>query len=264
MDSPNFFNKSILVVYSEKQTKVHLEVVEGVKILLEKGKFNFKFILANKLDKSFFKNVSLVISIGGDGTFIRASHYMKDQLICGINSEREFSEGALTSFDEKNYFEILRILEGNFKVHEKNRIEIKKNGKLVGCCAINEVFVGSKYQFYTSKYVLEVGDLKEEQRSSGVLIVTPLGSGAWYKSAGGKSFSTETLKYLVREPFSGKLFNPKLLKGEIKSSIKFYSLMHEEGVVVLDSNKIYPFTYKDIIELSLSKKPLKIIKVLEK
>jgi len=248
--------KTVLVVYSEKGTEKHLNVVRGVKKLLNKLDLNLQYILASDLKKEFFKGIDLVITIGGDGTLIRASHFIYGQLVFGINSDSESSEGGLMSFDENNYFRILEIFDGNFKIHKKDRIAIRKNGKLLDSYAMNEVFIGARNQFSTSRYVIEVDGKSEEHRSSGVLVVTPMGSNAWYKSAGGKPYFERVLKYIVREPFICRLFDSKLLGGDILEKIKFNSTMHKGGVVSLDSNKVYYFNQGDSVELSFAENPL--------
>jgi nicotinate-nucleotide adenylyltransferase len=253
--------KNVLVVYSEKETEKHLNVVKGIKKLLNGLDIYSQFILASDLKKEFFKGVDLVITVGGDGTFIRASHFVYGQLILGINSDSETSNGGLLGFDENNYSYILEVIEGNFKIHKKDRVVIRKNGKLLDSYAMNEVFVGARNQFSTSRYVIELNGSKEEQRSSGVLVVTPLGSNAWYKSAGGKPYLERVLKYVVREPFVCRLFDSKLLGGNVENSIKFYSTMQKGGVIALDSNKVYYFNQGDEVELCFAQNPLSIVEV---
>ena len=89
------------------------------------------------------------------------------------------------------------------------------NNKLIKELALNEVYIGAKSQFHTSRYTIKLNGDGEEQRSSGVLIVTGSGSNAWYKSAGGEPFPCEEkkLKFLVREPYQKRVFKPKILCG---------------------------------------------------
>ncbi|HOW37247.1 MAG TPA: hypothetical protein PLK34_03295, partial [Candidatus Pacearchaeota archaeon] len=115
-----------------------------------------------------------------------------------------------------------------------------------------------------SRYKLKFKDIQEEQRSSGVLVTTGAGSGAWFASAGGKTFNCEDKKlmFLVREPYTGKrVFIPKLLQGEILPGEKLVleSTRDLWGVVSINDS-IYPFNTGDIVEIMLSEKPLKVIK----
>jgi len=253
--------KKILIVYSEKLTKKHLETVEKVKKML-----NEKIcceVRADHLAEENFKDIDLVITIGGDGAFIRASQFLENQLIIGINSEPEFSEGALTSIDETELDFLNKILEGKYNILKRERIKVKLNNKELKELALNEIYVGSAAQFHTSRYLIKFNGKEEEQRSSGVLITTSCGSNAWFKSAGGTPFNEkDKLKFLVREPYFGnKVFKPKILTGEIKKGekIEFEGKRHNGGIVAINADKIYDFNLNDKVEVELSDRPLNVI-----
>lgn len=253
--------KKILLVYSEKLSENHKKVIEKVKKILI-GKIFF-CLNVRDLDEKYFREIDLAISVGGDGTFIRTSHFLEDIPILGINSEPKQSEGALTSLKENELEKIKDILNGKFKIIKRERAEVFLNDKKIKELALNEVYIGSEHQFHVSRYKIKFKNFEEEQRSSGVLITTGSGSMAWYKSAGGNpfSFSEKILKFLVREPYSGKIFSTKILQGEIKENekIEFESRRHNEGIVAIDSNVVYPFNFGDKVEVFPSEKPLKVI-----
>jgi NAD kinase len=253
--------KKILIVYSEKLTNKHLETVEKVRKILQN--IETHVVRANELTERCMENVDLVITIGGDGTFIRAASFIKNQMIVGINSEPENSEGALTSLNENELNFIEEILKGKFKTIERDRITLNLDEKEISELVLNEVYVGAEHQFHTSRYKIKINSHEEEQRSSGILITTGSGSNAWYKSAGGKpfEFNSKKLKYKVREPFISRIFKPQLIDGEITSEqeITIISKRHAEQIIALDSNKIYPFGYDTKLKIKLSKYPLKVI-----
>jgi len=248
------------MVYSEKESQEHSKSITKVKeILKEKIK---KIVCVKNLQFNLFQNIDLVITIGGDGTFIRAASFLKQTPILGINSESKTSEGALTSINESEINSILKILE-NPKIIKRKRIQIEKNNVILDKLALNDVFIGSQNQFHTSRYEIKFNNKKEEQRSSGILIATGSGSSAWYKSAGGKIFNynSRDLHFIVREPYKGKIFNPKILKGKIKPKQNFEikSKMHHNGVIALDSNTIYEFRFGDKCKVSISDKDLNVL-----
>ncbi len=253
----------ILLIYGEKKSLAHLNSLKIVESILKEKKINFNKIKINDFKENFLKDVDLVISVGGDGTFIRISHYLKDLPILGINSDSKTSEGGLCSLNEQNLEKLKEILEGKYKLIFRNRIDIYLDGKFVKEKALNEVYVGTRDQFHTSRYIIKFQDFEEEHRSSGVLISTGSGSNVWYKSAGGEpfSFDEDKLKFLVREPFFSRLFQPKILQGEIvkSESLIFYSKRCMGGIIALDSNVIYDFNEGNKVELKLSKFPLKVL-----
>lgn len=253
--------KNILIIYSEKETEKHLDVVEKIKNLLNDRKFSI--IKSGQIDESNFKDVDLIITIGGDGTFIRASHFLKKTPIFGINSEPENSEGALKSLKADELHLLKEMLNGKFNTIKRERIKLKINNKEIDKLALNEIFIGSEKQYHTSRYLIKIDGEEEEQRSSGVIVVTGSGSNAWYKSAGGApfSYSKKELKFLVREPFSGRLFSSKLLKGKIKKGekIMFELRSHYNNIAAIDSNVIFNLNYKDKVEIELANQPLVVI-----
>jgi len=247
----------ILLIYSEKETKGHLKTLDEVRNIL--GKKIFRDISIKNFISSDLENIDLVIIIGGDGTFIRVSHYLKELPILGINSEPEQSVGEWMSLAANQLNLLSSIFSAKFKVEEYCRIRAIINNVEVEELAINEVFVGAKNQYHTSRYIIEIEKEKEEHRSSGVLVVTKRGSTAWYKSAGGSPFFHNDLKYMVREPLTTKIFDSELTHGRVKGEIKITSVMNHRGVVVFDSNTIYKFNYGDNVILKKSKFPLKVV-----
>jgi len=258
--------RNALLIYSEKITEKHLNMVRTVKSDIEKFKICVNAINVKYIEKKYFEDIDLVVTIGGDGTFIRASHFIKFYTpILGINSDPEYSEGALLV----RYEELEKILSDNLngktKLNKIDRIQVVRNDILLEEFAINEVYIGTEKQFMTSRYIINYRGKSEEHRSSGVLVVTPSGSHSWYKSAGGKPFGDidegKKLKFLVREPYFGKIYNPKILCGEILlgEKISFYSRRYDDGIIAIDSYNVYPFNIGDIVEIKMSDIPLRVV-----
>lgn len=247
----------ILLIYSEKESEKHMKTLSEVRKILG-DRISMDIIISDFI-ASDLENIELVVIVGGDGTFIRASHYVGNIPILGINSEPEYSVGSWMSLTSDQLDLLPNILSSKFKVEKYFRIEAQINDKTIKELAINEIFVGAKNQHHTSRYFIELDNEKEEQRSSGVLIVTKKGSSAWYSSAGGNQFFSDSLKYLVREPFITKIFDSNLTTGRINDEVKIISTMKHRGVVVFDSNNVYPFNYGDEVVIKKSSCPLNVI-----
>lgn len=255
--------KNILVVYSDKKTDNHIKTVENVKRILTNRKMNFSFVGLHSLKEKDFYGVDLVISVGGDGTFVRAANFIKDQLIVGINSDPATSEGMLKSLLANEVEKLNKIFDGEYKIIKRERARVLLNGKEIREQVINAVFLGAESQFHCARYVINFKGQKEEQRSSGVLVSTGSGSTGWFKSAGGEVFKYDEkkLKFIVREPYSGdRLFCPKIFSGDIceKEFIEIISMRDYGGVVAVD-DAVYGLKKGDSIEVSLSSEPLKVI-----
>ncbi len=256
------FNK-ILVVYKDKKTEKNIKTIEKTKEILKRTGKEFDSIKFSDLHTDYFIDKDFIITIGGDGTFLRTSHFIREKPILGVNSEPELSEGALTSlsFDEINSLE--EILDGNYKDIKRPRARVMKNNRLIKELALNEIYVGAEKQFHTSRYIIRLNENEEEHRSSGVLVVTGSGSRAWYESAGGTpfGFDEEKLAYLVREPYISRIFKPQMISGYINNNerIEFESKREYGGIVAIDSRPSYDFNLGDIVDIRLSKQPLKVI-----
>ena len=248
---------NVLVVYTKND-----KAIDIVKNSLRKRNIKFKCIERSELNKSAFRNKNLIIAVGGDGTFLRTSHFIKNELLFGVNSNPDRKEGFFMSsckndFDKK--FEL--FLKNKFYVEKLTRLKSKINKKEV-CLALNEVFIGNKVPYKTSSYKIFFNNKTEEQKSSGIIVSTGAGSNAWLKSAGVKPFSSSKKFYfIVREPYTGKLTKPLLTKGFIGHNkvLKIKSGM-DNGIAAVDSNKEYRFKKGSVIEIALSKNPLNIIR----
>lgn len=253
--------EKILIVASEKKSEKHLSTLRNIDNLL-KDKIH-KIINVGDLKTKDFENVDLVITIGGDGTFIKASSFINNNMpLLGINSEPDKSEGALTSLKENELHLLLDILKGEYSIDIKDRVKILLNGKCIDEHALNEVYIGTFSHFHVSRYIIKHDGKEEEHRSSGILFVTKHGSTAWYKSAGGQPYSdSNKIAFLVREPFSGNVFKPVLLQGYLNKGEKIVieNMRHDNGIVAIDSHKVYELEYGDIIEIEHSHLPLNVV-----
>ena len=248
---------NILVVYNKND-----KAIDIVKDSLRKKNIKFECIERSSLKKTVFKSKNLIIAVGGDGTFLRTSHFIKDELLFGVNSNPDRKEGFFMSsckndFDKK--FEL--FLKKKFYVEKLARLKSRINKK-EACLALNEIFIGNKASYKTSSYKIFFNNKTEEQKSSGILVGTSSGSNAWLKSAGIKPFSSSKKFYfIVREPYIGKLTKPLLTQGFIGHNkvLKIKSGM-DKGIAAVDSNKEYKFKKGSVIEISISQNPLNVVR----
>lgn len=249
---------NVLVVYTKYDKAINL-----IKSSLRKKDINFKCIERSRLNKNAFRNNNLVIAVGGDGTFLRTSHFVKNELVLGVNSNPNKKEGFFMSSCKNDFDKKLKLfLKNKFYVQKLTRLKSKINKKEV-CLALNEVFIGNKIPYKTSHYKIFFNHKTEEQKSSGVLIGTGSGSNAWLKSAGVKPFSSCSKKFyfIIREPYIGKLTKPLITKGFIGHNkvLKIKSGM-DNGIVAVDSNREYRFKKGSVIEIIISKNSLNVIR----
>ena len=206
----------------------------------------------------------MIVTIGGDGTVLRAAQYVKNQLILGINSVPDVSVGALCSIKINEIEEkIAQIAQGKIKVKNLSRIKLQINNKALSFEPINDILFTNISPAGTSRYLIAVNQKKEEHKSSGLWVSTPSGSTAAIFAAGGQKQkpTDKRIQYLVREPYEG-IYNPySLTKGFIAKGKKLTitSKMIQSKIYLDGPTTHFPIYYGDKITFSLSKNILKMV-----
>ena len=219
---------------------------------------NATYKIKEKITKEDFSKKDLIVSIGGDGTFLSAAHFVLNHPIIGVNSDERNSEGALTSITlEKLKEKLLEIFNKKFiiKSYTRENVRIIKKDQCIQTeLALNEAYLGNINPHHPSNYILTIKDKIEKQRSSGIVISTGTGLTAWYNAMGGKPFNREDklIKFKVREPYHGRIHNVELVEGQIAENevIILESLMNH-GLVAVDSIRTYELQEGDKIEISI-------------
>lgn len=235
--------------------------------IIKKNGFTVRHSWKNTLKKNDLKNVDLVVSVGGDGTALSASHYLLDKPLLAVNSAPEKSEGALTTATLQNLDKKMKeIKKGLHKIERLERIEIFVNGKIKEPVALNEVFLANEKAYLISKYEISIrrgGKLeKEKQFSSGIIFSTGTGSTAWFKSAGGKQFSSKKrfIKMLVREPYIRNLHKFNILQKTIEEGDKVEVTALTKMILAIDSIREFRLKEGDKVIVRTSRFPLLRIK----
>jgi NAD+ kinase len=133
------------------------------------------------------KSIDLMISIGGDGTFLDAMLYVQDKEIpiIGINSGRL---GFLANIAKEEIPQAMgAILKGAYSIEQRSLIQIETNNYELGHenFALNEITLMKK----DSSMILIHAYLNDEYLNSywadGLILATPTGSTAYSLSVGG-------------------------------------------------------------------------------
>jgi len=246
-------NKSPEVVEADLEQEKNLCLIKKI---LDSNKKDYKILTRKELPNKIVSDYDLVISAGGDGTVIATAAYNLDvpQLNLKLDSK---SVGALCASDVKSSLE--KVLAGNCSVEKWTRQDIFLDGKFVGR-ALNDVCIGEgKYELNFSKmavYELEFTDengmtQKDFHKNSGLIVVTGNGSSAWGKAFSTYSRQSDLFSFITVLPNAG---NINYGKGtDLKIIYK-----HHEGKIALDTIN-YNFPRDSILEIKLSKHPLKVV-----
>ncbi len=240
----------------------HYRTIAFIENALRERKIKFvRYYRGQRVD---FKPFGLVIAIGGDGTFLEAARHVKEQIILGVNSDPKRSIGRLCASnrgDFKNIFE--KLIRGKCKVRILNRIKLRLRNDLKGIDVLNDILIRHQNPASMSRYRLSINGLKEEQRSSGVWISTPVGSSGAIRAAGGRLMPKESSKiqYKPRELFEWHNTKYRLRGGivALRRPMLISSLMRNGMIYVDGSHLKIPFNFGNQAYLSLSEKSLKVV-----
>jgi NAD+ kinase len=214
--------------------------------------------------------IDLVVTIGGDGTLLAASHQIGDGIpLLGINSAPDHSVGFFCGGKKGGVLSTLRrALAVKLPRSELTRMRVDLNGKTIHARVLNEALFCHASPAATSRYILRVtranGTFAEEdQRSSGMWIGPAAGSTAAQRSAGGKvlPLTSRRIQYVVREPYRpiGRRihFSVGLLNEDGKLTLRSKI---RDGRVFLDGHRlVHAVTIGDVLVMRRSPEALTVL-----
>ncbi|XP_050220658.1 NADH kinase [Mercurialis annua] len=280
---PRITNSQVLH-YLDNRRKVHKDAVNFCQNILRQKSVDWETILRTDLSQPI-RDFDLVVTVGGDGTLLRASHFIDDSIpVVGVNSDPtqaeevahlscEFdatrSTGHLCAATVKNFEQVLDdILAGCKNPCNLTRMSVSINSQPpVSTYALNDMLIAHPCPSTVSRFSFKLEKDSESCsplancRSSGLRISTAAGSTAAMHSAGGfvMPILSEDLQYMVREPILGGAGNgiSNLMHGIIKQDESMEARWFcDEGVVYIDGSHVRHFIqYGDTLQFS-SKAPI--------
>ncbi|MDJ0834787.1 MAG: NAD(+) kinase [Gammaproteobacteria bacterium] len=131
----------------------------------------------------------LVVSVGGDGTLLKAARLLVDHAIplVGINLGRLGFLADVTMVDLQQHLD--GIFQGHYSVEKRFLLEGRiciKDEEPISHLAVNDVILHSHKNISMIEFeVFSDGQLINKQRADGLIVATPTGSTAYALSGGG-------------------------------------------------------------------------------
>jgi len=203
------------------------------------------------------KNTDIVVTVGGDGTILRALEKI-DKPIFAINSG---GMGFLSEIEAKYAKEGLkRVIDGNYNIEERAKLKATLDGKRLPDAA-NEVTVQTaRIAKMIYLQVLIDDELLETFGADGVIVATPTGSTSYALSAGGPILDPSVNAMVIAPLAPFKLAaRPWVvpLKKKVKIKLLFKS---KETKIVIDGEFPHNVTTDSKIEITESEKKAKFIR----
>lgn len=172
--------------------------------------FGFEVRVVAGLRRRDARETDLIVTVGGDGTFLRASHCVEADdrsdgtPMLGINSSPETSVGFFCAATASNLDSLLESLRsGRFRSRPLWRMRVSLNGEAIADPALNDVLVAHRVPAETTRYTLSALGQRQRQKSSGIWVSTAAGSTGAIRSAGGhiQGLDDRRIQFRVRELF---------------------------------------------------------------
>jgi NAD+ kinase len=239
----------------------HKHAVDATRRALKSRKIAFaesSIVPFNAALKRQLASADLVVSVGGDGTLLRASQFVRGGMVIGVNSAPGDSVGRFCTANRENFDERLdAILTLKWRPVELARLRVTLDGKTLPELALNDVLVAHYSPAATTRYLIEVGDQVEEHRSS-----TAAGSTAGIGSAGGRRMSLRSrhIQFLARELYREPDREYKLTRGlaPSESGVTIASKMPDGRIYIDGARAQYPFPFGARAHIEIAQESLKL------
>ena len=250
--------RDIFVFFNENKVEMIIEA-EFLKLLYDKQivKKEYKTFQSYKeLDSSF----DIMISIGGDGTILRAATLVRNSgiPILGINAGRL---GFLAMVQKDEIAQFLQfVIEKKYTISERSLISLSSSPEISEIedlnFAMNEISVSRKDT--TSMITIETyldGEFLNSYWADGLIIATPTGSTGYSMSCGGPILTPNVASFVIT-PIAPHNLNarPLVIPDETEIRLKI-SGREEQYLVSLDSRIA---SVKNESILTVKKTPFKI------
>ena len=242
---------------------VHEESMDRIVHALRQLEVEFE--LAYRADLKVTKRYHLVVSVGGDGTFLQAARNVRRTPLLGVNSDPQRSEAVFCAATPRTFASLCRhALEGRLPALRLSRLQLSLNGKRLSQRVLNDVLVVHDDPATMSRYRLRIGGREETQKSSGVWVSTAAGSSSAALAAGGVRlpWGTKRFQYRPRELYRGRLSHPRLAGGVLKpnSSLRITWLMRKGSAFIDGPHLKVPLRFADQLDIRLSlAEPLRVL-----
>ena len=212
-------------------------------------------------------DADIVISIGGDGTFLKSARLSEGKPILGINTG---TLGFLTEVSPENIKKALqKISEGNYEIENRMMLEgeiIKETGERIEIPeSLNEITISKNTIGVVRFDAIINGKVINSYTADGILVCTPTGSTAYNLSCGGPIVDP-TAQIMTLTPIAPHtiLNRSVILSDDSTVEIRITELRENTPSHVLYDGKAIEVFSGDTVRIKKSDKITKIIKLEER
>ena len=195
--------KKISIIYKDND-KFAKETSLEISEYLTRKKFDVSIIENNskgiaEVEYRKWKNIDLLIVIGGDGTIIKSARMLKQYIpILGIKAG---NKGILTEIEPSelpNSIKKIKLKKYHIEKIPKLNIDFGKNKTE---CAVNEIYIEKFNTTRTPIFNIKTKNDSMDMKMDGVVISTPIGS-TGYSLSFGSSILASSIDALLLTPIA--------------------------------------------------------------
>ena len=231
------------------------------------------------LDRGFLPNFlfppgCLVVVLGQDGLVANTLKYLTGQAVFAVNPDQARWDGVLLPFQVVDVHKVLpEVIRQRRPIREITMARARL-GDGQTLLAVNDLFIGMR-SHVSARYEIALGNWKERQSSSGIIVSTGLGSTGWLRSiltgahaVSGRDVNEEVLEirehgmvwdsqeliFNVREPYPSRSTEAGLVFGRVAAtqSLSIRSLMPENGVIFSDGMEADGLDFRSGLEATIN------------
>ena len=256
--------ETLFYYLSKKAIEAYIET-EFYNLIINKAPNKEAYESYNKFD-TLDSSFDLLVSIGGDGTILRAITFVKDSgiPIIGINTGRL---GFLATI-QVNEIEkaIQNIIDGKYTISERSLLSIETtppNDDITSFnFALNEIAVSRKNT--TSMITVETylnGEFLNSYWSDGLIVSTPMGSTGYSLSCGGPVITPDTNSFVIT-PIAPHNLSARPLIITDSTEIQLKVMGREESHLVSLDSRIATLDNGTLIKIKKASFKIKMIDLL--
>lgn len=186
----------------------------------------------------FVAGLDAVVSVGGDGTFLRAA-YIASRASCPILGVKVGRLGFLTEVEPDEAEGVLRCLvDGSARIEERLAVVAEPVGASIAPqWALNEIMVEKRARHRIVRLAVFVDDVYVTTFSAdAVIVATPTGSTAYSFSAGGP-IVTPTVPCLIVTPVAAHMVFDRSLVLAADQRVTLEVVGEEAGLISADGRE---------------------------
>jgi NAD+ kinase len=215
----------------------------------------------DRMAAEFAGGLELILSVGGDGTFLRAAH-VASAVGCPVLGVKVGRMGFLTEVEPEEAPPLLELVAtGGARIEERLAVLARpESDDFEPQWALNEVIVEKRARHRLVRLALYVGDIYVTTLSAdGVIVATPTGSTAYSFSAGGP-IVTPAIPCLLVTPVAPHMVFDRTLVIGAEDRVNLEVVGDEPGLISADGRESLELPIGSRVRIGAAPNPARLVR----